>query len=196
MSNHRANSVDRFSGRGFQAGMAKDQLIFVIICSAALLVAAVTLVHFFTGASKKATPTAPWQCLKCDREFSIKTLELPPIECPECGGDAVRVRYRKCPSCGAKVPCYRLRLPEGRKAQLDAMKKHAESTGQPVAPGPMMDMEIQYRVKQADGSYAWTDWLNPRGSPQLAAQLQKNMRCSECEALLFSRSSRSGRSGN
>ena len=50
MSNQRVDSVYKcarrdFVGRDFWAGMAKDQLIFVIICSAALLVAAIALVH-------------------------------------------------------------------------------------------------------------------------------------------------------
>lgn len=203
MSNQKANSVDRFArrdsaGKGFRAGVAKDQLIFIIICSAALAVAAVTLVHFFTGSSPKLIATS-WQCLNCDNEFSKKTSEHPPIECPKCGGEAVRVIYRKCPNCGAKVMSNRIRLSERGKAQRDAMMKQAESTDQPVAARPMMkmpmDMETQYWIKQADGSYGWTDWLGAM-SPQLAIQLENNMRCSECDALMFPRSSRTGRSGN
>lgn len=207
MSNQKANSVDRFArrdsaGRGFRAGVAKDQLIFIIICSAALLVAAVTMVRFFTGSSKKGATAISWQCLSCGDEFSKKTSERPPIECPKCGGEAVQVSYRKCPSCGAKVMCNRLRLSERGQAQRDAMKKQAEATGRPVAAvsGPMMmmpmDMEIQYRLKQADGSFAWTDWMPAAGSSQRAVQLQNYMRCTECDALLFPPSPRSGGSGN
>ena len=199
MSNYHSNAVDRLAGRDFRSGMAKNQLIFVIICSAALLVAAVTLVHFFTGSSRKAT-AGSWQCLDCEAAFNKKTRELPPIECPKCSGEAVRVIYRKCPDCGAKVICFRQRLSEQGKAQRDAMKKQDESGGQPAAMmGPMMmgmDMEMQYRAKQADGSYAWTDWLNPLASPQATQELQRNTRCSECDALLFSQWSRAGRSRN
>lgn len=205
MSNQKVNSVDRFArrdsaGRGFRNAVAKDQLIFIIICSAALAVAAVTLVHFFMGSAKK-THIASWQCLKCDDEFTKKTSEYPPIDCPKCDGEAVRVSYRECPGCGKNIMCYRLRLSAQGKAQRDAMLKQAESTGQPVARmGPMMAMsmamEVQYRIKQADGSYGWTDWLDAMGPPQQRLQFQSSMRCPECDALLFPQPSRSGRSGN
>ncbi len=190
MSNHKHNSVGRFAGRGFRCGMAKDQLIFIIICSAALLVAAVTLVHYFTGTSEKDIKT--WQCLKCSYKFTKKTSEYPPIECPKCGGDAAGTVYRDCPECGKRVLCYRLRLSAQVQAQRDAMMKQAESSGQPASMGPMMnpDMDIQYWIKQADGSYGWTDWMNIMASPQQVQELQKTLRCSECDALLFTSSSR------
>ncbi|MBA7521960.1 hypothetical protein ES705_14072 [subsurface metagenome] len=192
-----AGCVPRESAVGtLRSGMAKDKLIFIIICSAAIGVAVITMASFLFPRGTAARGER-WQCLNCDYEFSKKTSELPPIECPKCGGELVRVTYRKCPSCGAKVMCVRRRLSEQGKAKRDAMMKQAESTGQPVAAGAAMmvpmDMETQYPIKQADGSYGWTAWLTAvMISPQQAMQLQRNVRCTECDALIFPQSSRSG----
>jgi len=188
MKTHRANSV-----RGLRSGMTKDQRIFVIICSAALLVAAVTLVHFFVGSSRKDSIDTEWHCLACGNDFGKKTKKsafgTPPLaNCPKCGGEAARVVYRKCPICGEEVQCYRLRLSKTGHAQKEAMEGQSQSTGQPMVRGPQsmaLDTEIQFRVKLADGSYGWTDWMNSMGEQQKAAQ--EDVRCSECGALLFPR---------
>lgn len=197
MINQKTNSVERFAGQHFRSGMAKEQLIFVIICSVALLVAAVALIHFLTGSSGTGNVTSAWQCLACDSEFSKTTTEMPPIACPKCDGQAVRVMYRKCPSCGNQMAVNRLRLSEADKARRDAMAtKLAESPGTAPARPPMMGLmnmqETQYRVKQQDGSYGWTDWMSGSLSPRVAMEWQRNMRCSKCDALLFSKPARSG----
>ena len=195
MINQRASSADRFPGQHVRSGMAKDKLIFVIICSAALLVAAIAVIHFFRGSSRDHLKTSSWQCLNCKYEFSNTSLsEIGPIECPKCGGEAVSALYRNCPSCGERVALSRLRLTETGKAQWAAMKKRTEAAGQRlrVQPGGSpLDVEEQYRVKQADGSYDWTEWISAYSS-QLIAELKRNMRCSECGAPLFQKGSRSG----
>ena len=212
MTNQENNSLDRFArryfaGRGLRSGVAKDKLVFIIICSAALLVAAVTLVMFFTGTSRRGIRSTSWQCLKCGDEFTKKTSQYPPIECPTCGGEAVRLVYRECPNCGVKVLCNRVRLSEQGQARLAAiLEQQAKTDGAPVpqdsgrTPGMMpvfdLDTQMQYRVKQADGSYAWTDWVAAMSSPQQAMQLRSSMRCPECDALVFAPSQRRRRSGN
>ena len=197
MRNHRGNSVDRFAERGFRAGMARDKLVFVIICSAALLMAMVTLVHFFMSTYKTVLPTHTWQCVGCDYEFTKRTAEFPPIKCPKCDRDAVWVVYENCPECGKKNLLYRKRLSEQGKAQRDAAQKQAEQAGEKPPPTPVMaDMEIQFWVKQADGSYAWTNWINTMAGLEYCRQLLNHMRCSQCGALLLPVPRRSGRSEN
>lgn len=185
---HRANSV-----RALRSGMTKDQLIFVIICSAALLVAAVTLVHFFVGSSRKDSIDTEWHCLACGNDFGKKTKKpafggAPSANCPKCGGEAARVVYRKCPNCGEEVQWYRLRSSKTGHAQEEGMGGQSQPTSQPMVRGAQAmvpDTEIQFRVKLADGSYGWTDWMNSMGAQQKA--VQKDMHCSECGALLFPR---------
>ncbi|NIA07748.1 MAG: hypothetical protein GWP14_08990 [Actinobacteria bacterium] len=104
-----------------------------------------------------------WQCLQCGRTFSMEITELPPIECPKCGGEAVKLRYHRCQACGKKVVISRLRLTEKGQAQREAMRKQAEAAGGSAAgpPGPMMPpMESQYRLKQSDGGYGWSPWVS------------------------------------
>lgn len=58
ISNSLSNSGQReLTGRGLRAGMAKDQLIFIIICAVALAVAAVALVHTFMGVLEENLPS-------------------------------------------------------------------------------------------------------------------------------------------
>ena len=47
----------------------------------------------------------------------------------------------------------------------------------------MMPMEIQYRIKQADGSFTWTSWMLG-GSPK-AIELSGALVCPECGASLL-----------
>ena len=173
--------------------MAKDKLVFIIICAVALALAAVTVVLFFTGGPVKRLDTT-WQCLDCNYDFSKKTNELPPIPCPKCGGQAVRVTYRDCPSCGKKVLRLRIRLTEEAQAQREAMQKQAETTGQPTVPMMIPPTDVQYWVKQPDGKFGWTAWMLAV-SPE-AIQTQRDVRCSNCDALLFPSASRSGNSRN
>lgn len=156
----------RSHGRGLRPGVAKDQLIFIIICSVALAVAAVTMVSFFTGGSKKTQPSQ-WQCLEHGHEFTIKKMAMPPIKCPKCDGEAVRLDYRTCQACGEKVLVARMRL-------------------MPQTPGGVLPQpwHIQYWVKQEDGSYAWTPWMFG-GSPQ-DMQVEQSLVCTKCGESLYS----------
>jgi DNA-directed RNA polymerase subunit RPC12/RpoP len=164
----------RLRGSGSRPGVAKDQLIFIIICSVALAVAAVALVQFFRGGSK-VRPSS-WQCLdaNCGHEFTRKKPMSPLVECSKCGGTAAMLRYRPCPACGERVLVGRMRV----SGQIPA--------GGPGGPGGlggrgmamMQPMDIQYRIQQDDGTYIWTLWV-PAGSPQ-SMQMEQSLVCPKC----------------
>ena len=180
-----------FPGEGLRAGMAKDQLIFVIICSAAIAVAVITMVFMFSGGSSGRMGVSQWQCLNtdCGNEFSNDTQGLSPVKCEKCGGQAASVNRRKCPACEENVLVSRMRLAEQGQAQYQNIK---ESSGQmramPVMPGMELPMEIQFWMQQADGSYGWTDWIFAAG-PQ-SGQVSSSLTCPKCNAPLYGRRSR------
>lgn len=167
---------------GLRTGVAKDQLVFIIICLVATAVAVVALAYFFMGGSE-ASP-GQWQCLDCGDEFNKKTTEAPPIECPKCGGQAVRVHYRSCPQCGKEILVSRIRLTEQARAQREQGNAVGSRQGGP-SPGMamMMPMDIQYWTKQEDGSYGWSRWMSSV-SPQ-AHQFTRALQCSECGFNLY-----------
>ena len=165
---HSGCSRRESSGAGLRAGMAKDQLIFIIICAVAVTVATVTLVRSFSPGSK-VRPGA-WQCVACDNEFEAAA--SPPPKCPKCGGRAVRLVYRDCRSCGKKVLVCRIHVPEAPEGATGP-------GGGPPGLGMMMQpMPMQYWVKQEDGSFAWSSMVMG-GSPQ-AIQLERSLICPEC----------------
>ena len=157
MGNQSSNSHDIHtrrvsSGAGARTGIAKDQLIFIIICAVALTVAAVTLVHSFSSRSKVRPST--WQCVDCGKEF--KKVAQPPVECPKCGGVAERLGYRACGACGKKVLYCRMHIqspPEGAAGPAGGLP------GPRMLPGIMQPVSMQYWVKQEDGSFAWSQWM-------------------------------------
>ncbi len=174
-----------FSGEGLPAGMAKDKLIFVIICSAAIGVAVVTMAFtLFPGRPGDRIRLSQWQCLDCGHEFSKETRERSPIECEKCAGQAVMLNRRKCPECGEDVLVSRTRLTERGEALYRDRK---ESSGQPpvmpMAPGMSLPMESQFWVQQADGSYGWTDWFF-LGGPQ-SRDIQSSQKCPKCSTPLY-----------
>ena len=159
-------------GSGSRPGVAKDQLIFIIICSVALAVAAVTMVHFFTVGKSKVRPRQ-WQCLNsdCNNEFTVKKAMSNSVECTKCGGQAARLIYRNCPACGEKVLTSRIRVADQASG--------AGPDGSPLGFSMTPPMYHQYWVKQEDGSYTWTtSWLLA-GSPQ-SIQIDQNLICTEC----------------
>lgn len=153
-----------------RAGVAKDQLIFIIICSVALAVAAVALLTFFSGGGRK-TVASEWQCLDCDKTFTLKQTQPGAVTC-KCGGEAACLVYRDCASCNKKVLVYRVRMPE--------QPEGAGGPGGPPGMG-MMGMaptEMQFRIQLEDGTYDWSDWMSS-ASPELQ-QVLANMLCPEC----------------
>ena len=170
----------RYPSSAWRAGIAKDQLIFIIICSAAAAVAAVSLVVSMGG---KPTPTVEWQCISCNYEFSNKSAELPPIECPKCGEQAAQLTYRPCPKCEKPVLTARSRLTTQGQAKRDA------SSGGRAGRLPM---ETQFWIKQADGTYKWSEWIS-MSSPQVIQQYDSRLQCPEDGASLSSRSIRKQR---
>ena len=161
--------------------MAKDKLIFIIICSVALAVAAVTMVQLFTKGSGRIRTRTSWECLDCGYDFDKKTEEAPPIECVKCGEQAVRRVYRDCSKCGEEVFIYRIRA----IGKSTAPPASGQATGPPIMAPPA---EVQFEIKQADGSFGWTDWVP--SSSQQAAQLRNEVHCQKCDTALFSASPR------
>ena len=171
----------RSPSSAWRAGIAKDQLIFIIICSAAAAVAAVSLV---VSMSDKPPPTVQWQCISCNYEFSNRSVERPPIECPKCGEQAAKLTYRPCPKCGKSVLTARSRLTTQGQARRDA------SSGGRAA--GRLPMETQFWIKQADGTYKWSEWI-PASAPQLRKQYASRLQCPEDGTSLSSRSIRKQR---
>ena len=183
--------VPRESAVGtLRSGMAKDKLIFIIICSAAIGVAVITIASSLLPRGMAAR-VERWQCRECGNIFKERTFESPPIECPKCSGQAATLRYRTCPQCGQEIVVSRWRLTEEGKAQEEAARKAQEEAGGPpgpwVMPPPPMGkappVEVQYWAQQSDDSYAWTNWLNimdPR-----VAMISSALKCEECHALLY-----------
>ncbi len=159
-------------GVGLRAGIAKDKLVFIIICSAAVAVALVTMLTYLLSGPKLGAPV-PWQCVDCDYEFSSRTVTLPPIDCSKCGGQAVRTYYRSCPGCKKEVILHRQRRSSQDQAQPAFI---------PGRPGGSLAMEFQYWHKQPDDSYAWSDWLHPLSPPAL--QIKADLQCPYCGAKL------------
>ena len=167
-----SSTLGRLPSLGRRAGMARDRLIFVIICSVAIGVALVTVVlTIFSGPEAGAGTT--WQCLQCDREFTIRTLQMPPIDCRKCDGQAVRTYYRSCPACRKRTILHRQR----RTGQGPSGQEY--SPGKPGSSGPM---EFQYWVRQSDDSYAWSDWMQPLSARAL--RIKAGLRCQHCDAKL------------
>ena len=170
IGNSRSNRVQLKSlGAGLRAGMAKERLIFIIICSAAIAVAIITLAYSFKG--EPTIPTKKFQCLDCDYEFTEKTTKIPPVECSKCGGQAAELSYRSCRECGEEVLISRLRAIQG------------EAQEQSSGSGMLGAFEVQYWGKQEDGSYGWTQWMSV-GSPE-SIKLSAGLQCSKCGARFY-----------
>ena len=177
-------TAQEWTGLSSRSGMAKEQLIFIIICSAAMGVAIVTIaIHMWSGGSG-ARRAASWQCLKCNAEFTKKSTEMPPIACEKCDGQAVMLSRRACPKCEEEVLVSRMRMTEQGKARHEAMKSQRDGGGPPMPPGMGMPgglpTEMQLWVRGTDGNYAWTGWI-----PSLAAgQYYSSLTCEKCGASL------------
>jgi len=180
MGNKSSNShdIDKrcvSSGAGMRTGIAKDKLIFIIICVVAMTVAAVTLVHTFSGGVKVAPSL--WQCADedCAKKSTTKG-GIATAECPKCGGKAHRLGYRVCPACDKKVLYCRMELPEGAAGP---------DGGSPRLPiGGRQVVYLQYWVKQEDGSFGWSSHWMLAGSPE-AMEIYRKLVCHECGAGLI-----------
>ena len=162
-------------GADARTGIAKDQLVFIIICATALAVATFTIARSSSKGSK-AQPSI-WQCVDCGHEF--KKAAYPPPECPKCGGQAARLVNRDCPSCGKNVLYCRVHVPQA------AEDSTGPGGGQPGL-GMMQPMPVQYWVKQEDGGFGWSPKAMA-GSAQ-ATQLERGAVCQECGTNLSSTS--------
>ena len=171
-------------------GIARDKLIFIIICSAAIGVAILAMASYLYSRGSANQEKKVWQCLECEYEFTKITTEMPPIDCPKGHpGQAARLGYRECPTCGKKIVLSRVRLTEGGRVQYEAMQAQANQTdaAAPGAVSPEMSLpqEIQFRYKKDDGSYAWTEWRSADFRDM--RDIFESLTCSECGAKLFPR---------
>ena len=169
-------------GSGWPRGALEQKTVFIIICVVAIAIAAVAIgSHFLGGGAGGIGSRDNWQCLKCDHTFFDATLDPSPIECPKCGGDAVKLGYRTCAECKKKILVSRSRLRE------DAAAAYRQRKAQGQAPMPMEMMawprDVQWRVQQADGSYGWTEWM-PRNSAE-DRQVRETIKCPKCGANLY-----------
>jgi DNA-directed RNA polymerase subunit RPC12/RpoP len=178
-------TAKEWTGLSSRSGIAKNQLIFIIICSAAIGVAVVTMaIHLWSGGSG-ARRAASWQCLKCNAEFTKKTTEMPPIACEKCDGQAVSLNRLACPKCEEEVLISRMRMTEQGKAQHEARKAQMDGGRPPMPPGMGMmgglPMEMQLWVRGTDGNYAWSKWT----PSSVAGQYYSSLTCEKCGASLY-----------
>ena len=142
---------------------------------------------FFRSLGPKEYP-GDWQCLQCEHLFSSTTLEPAPIDCPKCPGQAVRLARKTCPDCGKRVVVSRVRLTEQGRAgheKILAQKEARTLTGPYSLAILGLAREAQYRIKDSNGKYIWTEewypWTvsGPTGGPE---GLQTE--CDKCGARL------------
>ena len=167
-------------------GLARDQTIFISICSAAILVAAVALVSFVRSQSSMPF-VGDWQCLQCGQSFDSKSLLPGPIDCPECPGQAVKLIHKECPKCGKTSLVCQMRLTESAQKEFaDYQASHAQELAAGQFPKIVfqLPMEARYRIRQPDGSYTWhQDWLYTESAQ--AQQIRADQRCPHCQAPLY-----------
>ena len=180
------HSGAQLGGPNWPSGVARDQFIFGIICTAAVFVAIIVLVTQITPRSS-GPKASDWECLDCGNTFNEKAFRIPPTQCPKCGGQAAMLHYTTCRSCKEKAVQSRFRLTEQAQAQYADIKIQVEKqgytkSGPPVGLPMGMPMESQYRIKKDDGSYGWSEWV-PQGGPE-ALLLLNSMTCPECGARL------------
>ena len=166
------NTERQLSDVGWRAGVARDKLIFVMVCSVSIAVALVSIL-VVTLSGPQAGSATTWQCLECECEFTTRTLQMPPLPCPKCAGQAVKVHYRTCPGCKKPVIFHRQRQSNNDLGQMDF------SPGRPAGVAPM---EFQYWHEQRDGTYAWSDWMHPLSAAAL--KIKADMECPDCQAKL------------
>ena len=146
----------------WRAGVAKDKLIFIIICSVALAVAVVVMTFYFKD--DPWNPTGGWLCLECNHQFDKPHTEGQPVYCPECGEEAASLLFHRCPKCDEKNVIGRVRFPQ---------------QGGDAVPGAAQTEQAQFRLKEFG---TWTDWMPPWTPVQRA---NPDMECTKCGAKLY-----------
>ena len=162
-------------------GKITDKQVFIIICSAAIAVAAVVLGGFFMGGPRLgAVPN--WECLECGHKFfqGGQKPPLPPIDCPEGHrGQAVMLGYRICPDCHTRILYSRMRLTKEYAERIQQLRDQGyEPTAQETVDWPR---EVQFRLLDTDDQ--WTDWVLWR-SPE-ASKIQATLKCPKCGRALY-----------
>ena len=126
-----------------------------------------------------------WVCLRCAHDYSSSNLKHPPMPCPRCGGEAVKLRFRDCPHCDRKVAWVRMRLTrESRKKRDEIHKRVAEGDASaiPSIGVLVLPMEAQYPQLQGDGTIDWSPWVlasSHEGQEVLAASP-----CPRCKVVM------------
>ena len=171
---------------GCRPGLARDQTIFITVCSIAILVAVLALASFVRSGS--STPfVGDWQCLECGRTFASKTLMPGPIDCPTCSGQAVKLIYVNCPQCGRRVLTCQMRLTEPAQREFDSYQAaHSEELAAGRFPKIVfrLPMQARYRIRQPDDSYRWDEeWLYTES--ERAQELRSEIKCSHRGTQLY-----------
>ena len=142
----------------------------IAVCVAALLL----VVYVARSTFGNKNYSADWVCLRCRHEFSSPNLKHPPMPCPRCDGEAVKLRFRRCPHCKATVAWARARLTAESQKKRDQIHKQI-AAGDTSSIGSLgiliLPMTAQYPQKQSDGSVDWSPWVHadsPEGRKVLA----------------------------
>lgn len=169
------------AGAGFRAGAMEDKQVFIIICSVAIGIAIIAMGwYLFGGRGRSRGDTMTFECLSCNAAVTAENTAEPFAKCPECGKYAARVSRAKCPACEEISLYSRTQLTKEGAAGYEAMKAQGGGNVPPMMMmgGAGFPQDVQYWLKQSDGSYAWSEWV-PLGS-QKALALQNQYVCPKC----------------
>ena len=103
-----------------------------------------------------------WVCLRCEHEYSSSNLKHPPMPCPRCGGEAVKLRFRRCQHCNSKVAWVRMRLTKAgqqKRGEIHQRIADGDMSAIPSFGVLILPMEAQYPQSQSDGSIDWSPWV-------------------------------------
>ncbi len=168
--------MERFAGQIRSAPVKR--IIAVVACVASMLLVIAVARSTFGNKSYRGK----WVCLACEHDFSSSNTKNPPMPCPRCAGEAVKLRFRHCPHCGEKVAWARMRLTEESQAQRDRVNKRiaeGDRSAVPMTGVLMLPIEAQYPQQQSDGSIGWSPWV-----PVNAQQAGKALSRSPCPICL------------
>lgn len=128
---------------------------------------------------------AEWQCLECEHEFASSNLKHPPMPCPRCGGEAIKLLLRTCPHCGEQVAWARTILTKASQKKRDEIHKRVAEGDMSAVGGfgvLVLPMEARYPQLQSDGSIGWSPWV-PIGSDEGQKVLAESP-CPQCKVVM------------
>ena len=168
---------------GSRPGKIDEKTTFIIICVAAICIAAATLIVPRLMPKGGRQTGVRLECPNCNKQTIPKTPMARYEKCSECGVSPMQVIERKCGGCDEKVSYTRMRLTKRGEEQYEQMMASAGEGRPPMMgmePGGMMafEQEVQYWIKQDNGDYGWSAWMNSM-SPEATA-MQQQYTCPKC----------------